>query len=63
MKYKSIEQALEARNLTKEQKYQLIDNLIDGIIQESKSDKVNMECRHLKYILGWIVPYSIHKKD
>jgi len=63
MNYKSIEQALEARNLTKEQKYQLVDNLIDGIIRESKSDKVIMECRRLKHILGWLVPHSIHKKN
>lgn len=62
-KYKSIEQALEARNLTKEQRYRLVDNLIDGIIREANSETITIEGTRLKHIISWLTPYFIHKKN
>lgn len=61
MKYKSIKQVLDSKN-TDEQKYEVLEYLIDGIIRESKDNTVEIEGNRIKHILSWLKPYSLQKK-
>lgn len=61
MKYNSVKQVLDSSN-TNEQKYEVLEYLIDGIIRESKDNTVAIEGNRIKHILGWLKPNSLQKK-
>lgn len=61
MKYKSIKQVLDSKN-TNEQKYEVLEYLIDEIIRESRDNTVSIEGARLKHVLGWLKPYLLQKK-